>query len=241
MKTMRLVTFPDGTDLPYILDRKRVKNINLRIRDDASVYVSAPLSAAQADIDNFLRREQAFIEKHVTTISKRLHAKQDVASFADGSTLYLSGKPVTLHVSSSGSGSIWRVKKDVYMTDPEDDPGLRRKLYRKWLRVEAPRLMNASIKRVYPLIEPYGVPMPQFRQRFMKSRWGSCMPFKRIITLNTQLAVMEPGSMDEIVAHELCHLIYPNHSAAFYELLTDIMPDWKQKKDAMNKFTAYCL
>ena len=47
----------------YVLTRKNVKNINLRIRSDGSVAVSAPRRVSTEEIEAFVSRRQAWIEK----------------------------------------------------------------------------------------------------------------------------------------------------------------------------------
>ena len=47
--------------LTYTLTRKRVKNINLRVRRDGSVAVSAPLRCPQGRIDAFLQEKLPWI------------------------------------------------------------------------------------------------------------------------------------------------------------------------------------
>ena len=38
--------------------------------------------------------------------------------------------------------------------------------------------------------------------------------------------------IDGIIVHELCHIIYPNHSNNFYKLVRKYMPDY----DEINKW-----
>jgi len=39
--------------------------------------------------------------------------------------------------------------------------------------------------------------------------------------------------------HEFCHLIHPNHSKHFYDFLTMLMPDWKERKKTLDKSAVY--
>lgn len=59
--TQRAVTLDGGGQLSYTLERKRVKNLNLRIRRDGSVYVSASPRVSLRAIDGFVAAKGAFI------------------------------------------------------------------------------------------------------------------------------------------------------------------------------------
>ena len=59
------------------------------------------------------------------------------------------------------------------------------------------------------------------------SNWGSCST-KRNINLNMNLVRLPEELMDYVIAHELCHLVYPNHSERFHALLNAIT-DGKEK------------
>ena len=57
---MRQVKTEAGT-LTYELCRKRVKNLNLRVRADGSIAVSAPAGVTVAAVDEFVRRKAGWI------------------------------------------------------------------------------------------------------------------------------------------------------------------------------------
>ena len=45
----------------YQLERKNVRNINLRIRTDASVYISAPKDVPESVVTQFVKRRSRYI------------------------------------------------------------------------------------------------------------------------------------------------------------------------------------
>lgn len=57
------------------------------------------------------------------------------------------------------------------------------------------------------------------RYRKMKRRWGSCSS-EGIITFNTNLMKRDKQFIDEVVVHELAHLVHFNHSKAFHQLVS---------------------
>ncbi|WP_408633879.1 M48 metallopeptidase family protein [Propionibacterium freudenreichii] len=52
-----------------------------------------------------------------------------------------------------------------------------------------------------------------------RSRWGSCTPADGTIRLSDRLRAMPTWVIDYVLLHELVHLLHPDHSSAFHELL----------------------
>ena len=75
-----------------------------------------------------------------------------------------------------------------------------------------------------------GVKAKTLVYRNMKSRWGSCQPTTGRICINVRLALYPPECLEYVVVHELCHLLVPGHGPEFHQLMTRVMPDWKQRR-----------
>ena len=82
----------------------------------------------------------------------------------------------------------------------------------------------------------YTVPTPTVRLRYMTSRWGSCMPFKETITMNTRLLLGPTEFAHYVMVHEFAHFIEANHSSRFYKVMSDVLPNWKQVKEEMKTY-----
>lgn len=58
-----------------------------------------------------------------------------------------------------------------------------------------------------------------------ESRWGSYSAATRTIRLNAALREMPRWVLEAVVAHELAHVTYHNHSPAFWDFLRRVCPE----------------
>lgn len=66
--------------------------------------------------------------------------------------------------------------------------------------------------------------------RKMSTKYGSCNTKTRRLNFNVNLIYMPENVRDMIIVHELSHLIYPNHSKEFYNLLKSYIKDYDECK-----------
>ena len=115
------------------------------------------------------------------------------------------------------------------------------KVERMWLtfwKILGQDFMEKLAKQVHDEFRQagYTVPRPTVRLRYMTSRWGSCMPFKETITMNTRLLLGPTKFAHYVMVHEFAHFIEANHSSRFYKVMSDVLPNWKQVKAEMKTY-----
>ena len=119
-----------------------------------------------------------------------------------------------------------------HLPTPEEAPALLPEVG----RAACARLLGEAVARVYPLVAPAGVPMPQLKLRKMKSQWGNCHYRQGYITLNTALARCPEPLRDYVALHELVHFLHPGHGPGFYAAMDARMPGWRKRRQELKKY-----
>ncbi len=81
--------------------------------------------------------------------------------------------------------------------------------------------------------ELMGLAPNKVRIGFAKKRYGSCSS-KGSISLSAYVILFPEAAQDLIIVHELCHLRHMNHSKDFYTLLSEYLPDHKERKKLLS-------
>lgn len=224
---MRRVVCGDEV-VEYELTRKRVKNINLRVGRDGSVCVSAPERVRSELVDAFVCKNIMFIhrvrEKYAALPKKECGAVYYLGEKYD----YVVRQGMYDHVVLEGTRFI------VETVCPGDEAN-EKLIMNRYEEELCRNLFPEVVRRLLPLVEPYGVTMPRITVRRMTTRWGSCTMAKGSIRLNTELIHYPLECIEQVALHELCHFVHANHSKDFYALLTHLMPDWRERKKLLEE------
>ena len=229
---MRKTLSFQGSTIEYELTRKRVKNLNLRLRADGRITVSAPYFTPQRQIERF-------ILSHGERIMAALERRRTADSIkADEGHIFLLGQRVELitRQGTKNSAEYEGGRLILSLKDPGNSEA-RQKTLDGFIRSLAMEAVAESEGRIYTIFQAMGVKKPELKFRKMKSRWGSCRWEKASLSFNTALAHVPVECVDYVVMHEYCHFIHPDHSPAFHALMTRLMPDWKERKKVLEKFS----
>ena len=193
-----------GRRVDYELERKRVRHVNLRIRADGSLYVSAPRLTPLPVVEGLLLSRQDWVLEHLRRREERAAEESDA--------VWLWGEKLKLALRQGKRAAVAREGGTLILTlrDPSDAEEKRRVLENWQKRLCAERVTELC-RRYYPAFERRGVPFPT-------------------LSFNTRLAELPPDAADYVVVHEFAHFLQPNHSAAFYAEIARVLPDWQERR-----------
>ena len=227
--TSKELRTPHGT-LTYELERKSVKRINLRVRRDGSVYVSASPRVSIERIERFLSERIEWIESAKARQQGRVDNHYEI-KLTEGEILHLAGEDCMLHIARGASTKSVREGREVflYAAHPEDPDSLAR-AFTRFVKEEAARVLGARLAVLAPLFAPKPPRVSMLEINFNKGRWGVCYPQKGKIALNARLLFLHPALADGVILHELCHFRVCDHSPEFYRQLSKFLPDPRAPK-----------
>jgi len=95
-------------------------------------------------------------------------------------------------------------------------------------------------RRVYELNDLYfQKTIRNIKLKYNTSNWGSCSSSGNI-NLSTRLLMAPLEVQDYVIIHELAHLIELNHSDKFWKIVSNVMPDYKEKEKWLKLNSGNC-
>lgn len=230
------ITLPQSKKTVTVeLDRKKMKTCRLKVYTDQKVVLSLPESVPTEWAESFLRDKGAWIEGKLQSFQKTV-GYAATNEIKNGFSIKMLGEDMLFVVSQCKKEQVYSEGKTIYICchDPNAQDKVKA-LFEKWWRKEAKRILEERVKNWYPVIEKYGIEHPDISVKKMRTLWGSCSVARHAVTFNFYLIKARIPYVDYVVLHELVHFLYPNHSKHFYAFLSNYMPDWKERKSALDQ------
>ena len=222
-------------DIEVEVHRKRIRHLYLRVGPpDGRLRVSAPLRIGDDSIRQAVAKRMPWVRRQQE--KQRQRERESDRAFASGEHHFVEGIACVLnvtthegppHIGLMGDSTLeMRVRPG---TGRDERADLLAAWYRERLKTSIPRLIAAW--------EPFmGVSVKEWRIRKMSTRWGSCSVRNGRIWLSLELAKKPMRCLEYVVVHEMAHLIEPAHNRRFWGILDRYMPDWRMRRDELNRF-----
>jgi predicted metal-dependent hydrolase len=203
----------------------RRKTIAIKIQD-GNVTVHLPKLMPLWLAKQFVMRKQQWIEDKLKNFQQRPPKRQ----FIEGELQPFMGEQYPLHIIQEPQRQRLHVlldqQKMVIMAPPNVTALQIRQALTRWYRRQAESLLPERVKQ---LAEQTSLRPNQVQIKSYKARWGSCT-MRGDIQLNWQLVQATQSINDYVIIHELCHLRQHNHSKAFWDLVEQFDPNFREHR-----------
>lgn len=196
--------------------------LHVNSKGQVSVEIGFYEKFEEKDLQNFVDRHRRYLKNRLADYSVAR-----LPDFNDGGKVFLLGKEYT-------------VVRNKYICDYEIVGDI----------LKVPNIMAGSYfaTLLKGLLLPYlKMLTEQYSRKYrlrcstvslcnLHSVWGRCFNINKSIQYNIALAFVPKECLTYIVAHELCHIIYPNHSKAFWAKVAEIYPNYKESKALLHAY-----
>lgn len=219
-----------------VVYRKR-KNISIRIIPKNTIEIISPRAVSISFLKKVLEEKSSWIMK---TLDKFENIDEHFMcrNYVDGEIFYYLGEEYELRIVEDKN--IQNNKKNychiniksnnlIITTNSNEKEYIKNEL-KKWYKVESEKIVINRLevlKKEKPIMNKLNPNIIKIKEQ--KKRWGSCTSNKTIY-INSRISMAKIDVIDYILVHEFSHLIHMNHSKDFYNLVEEILPNFKESE-----------
>ena len=194
----------DDINLDVVIERKKIKNIYFRIKEDLKLYISCGYLCSDKYIEKLLNDNKNSIIRMYNNMLNKVSIKNNI--------YYLGSKMNYIY-----SDKVYIDGLNIYGPSIE--------VINDYLEKNCLDIFKNRLDRL--MIQFEDLPKFRLRIRHMKTRWGVCNRSSMTVTLNTELIHKDVSLIDYVIVHELCHFKYMDHSKNFWMEVEKYYPYYK--------------
>jgi predicted metal-dependent hydrolase len=191
------------------------RRLTLRLnRFNGEATLTVPARTGQSLISEFLDRQESWLRAQIENAPQRVRP-------AFGDEVPVEGEMLTLV--DAARGPVRRQPGGLAVPGGPDAIGPKLLAYLKTLARE--RLSEATGYHAGVL----GKSVSRLTLRDTRSRWGSCTSAGNLM-FSWRLVMAPPEVLDYVAAHEVGHLVHMDHSPAFWDVVSDLIGDFREPR-----------
>jgi predicted metal-dependent hydrolase len=203
--------------------RKRKRTISLQISEKSELVIAAPYFTAMSEINRFVREKQNWIHKTIQK-HKEDSIKNKAKEYINGEMFYYLGESFPLEVffeQNERKGLVFWGNRFYLNTTDATENGIFH--FVSWYKKKAKQHLR---QRVDFFSRELNLMAKSVKVTSAEKRWGSCSADDNL-SFSFRLIMAPPDIIDYVIVHELTHIKEKNHSAAFWKLIEEFIPEYK--------------
>lgn len=225
-------SFDDGPQrIRFSVRYRRRKTFAIKISVAEGVSLSVPIGTSRATILNIIQKKSNWIVQKLNELKERADRFKK-HNFDEGETFTYLGK--NFRFRSKLIKNLKSPKVKLYQGKFLVETGTREKSVLRsamisWYKTKA---LEKCRERIAFYQNHFQIQPGSIKLIDRRGRWGSCSS-KGDIRFNWRCIMLPVRLLDYIVVHEMCHLVFMNHSKHFWEEIKKILPDYRERRKVL--------
>jgi predicted metal-dependent hydrolase len=215
----RLLALEDETVSVRVRESRRARSLRVRLGPRLPLEAIVPRRVSDAELDRFLTDRRGWIARKLAEM-RAIASRPPRLGLARPDVVWLGLRPIPV-ATDEAAGAVARLRNGVLVVGP-DAPCAA---IERWYRREARQRVVVAVERESARL---GVRPGVLAIRDPRTRWGSCSS-RGTLGFSWRLVIAPPEIVEYVVVHELCHLRELNHGKAFWRLLGEARPGWREE------------
>lgn len=224
-------------DISYTLLPGTDRNTtDIVIERNGQIVVRPPRSLTSEKVDAVVEAKRLWIYRNLAEW-RDLNAAAVAREWVNGETFLYLGRSYRLSiVESAGTGLTLKDGRFLLSRSVIERDGVvgARRAFETYYSERALERVRARIRYYAPKV---GVETRSVEVKDIGFKWASCTKMGAL-AFHWKCMMAPARVFDYLVVHELCHLIQRNHSAAYWNEVDKVMPDYRERKDWLRKHGA---
>lgn len=219
-------------DVSYTIKRSKRKTLSIYIERDGTVSILAPQTLSNDKLAKVVNSKKYQIYKYLAEW-KAANAAQIHREYVNGQSFMYLGRNYRLEVTEEPQNIPLKLKGGYFLLRQPDHPKAKLHFIAFYKQKVLPRIQQ----RIAYFAPQMGVTPQKIRVMELQHRWASCT-HEGNLNFHWKCAMAPVEVLDYIIVHEMAHLLHPNHSAAFWNEVDKILPDYLNHIDWLKRFGA---
>ncbi len=223
------VLLETGEKINFVLDVGKRSRISMSYREGV-LWVKAPYGCSAEKIQSFVKDNADWIKERERNYRLSIGLPR---TYESGERLRLMGEELILETEIAPRYFPPKKENGKLIIAVNRDSG------KDYVAAQVNRFINdLALREIKDSMERMsavtGLCPEKVTVKPMTASWGRCISNKHI-SINSKLVVYPKECMDYVCLHELCHLVYMNHSKDFWSLVGRYCPDWHRIRDELRE------
>lgn len=232
----------EGVVIPIEVFREFRIDVRMAMRHD-KIIVRIPLHYGKSDLKKTIEQAKEWVKVHFNKNSN-LKSRYEIKEYKSGEELVINGTTFKIEINECHISNFKAElnEKIIQINIPKDSEKLERKEAIVYLlsKIAGQYFLSEVTERIYDLNKKhFRVKINDVKMKYNKTNWGS-RSTKNNINISTRLLFAPKDVQEYVFIHELAHFFEMNHSKRFWDIVSKIMPDYKEKERWLKINSAKC-
>lgn len=229
------LSYEYGTEtIEFAVEYRKRKTLSIVVEAPRAITVIAPVGSTEDRIMETVKAKSKWIIQKLFEIKEMEYRKRN-KEYINGESFIYMGRNYSLQIvvnETIREPETKLSKGKFFVTVPSKSDDAIKLALENWYKDKAKEKIAERIAYYQP---SFDINPKRLVIKDQQKRWGSCTKSHELL-FNWKCVMAPSAVLDYIVVHEMCHMVYMNHSKEFWQMVKKVLPDYEARKELLRNY-----